>query len=75
MIDRIRALLGRPRPVEDVTPDPNVARTRDTGGGAHDDSDSASTTGTGHSADFVGRAAGQDEGFAGESGAEARNKK
>ncbi|SHK50139.1 hypothetical protein SAMN05443637_10758 [Pseudonocardia thermophila] len=87
MFDRLRALFGRPRPPEDVRPDAHTARSRETGGtdtdstdtdGTDTDStefgstDSAATTGTGRSEGFVGRVAGQDEGFAGETGAEAR---
>ena len=72
MFDRIRSLLGRPEPSEDVSPDAHTARTREEGGSARDDADSASTTGTGSSEEFVGRVAGQDEGFAGETGSEVR---
>ncbi|ODU03469.1 MAG: hypothetical protein ABS81_14255 [Pseudonocardia sp. SCN 72-86] len=73
MFDRLRALFGRPRTAEDdVRPDPGVARTRETGGRDTDAGDSGSTTGVGRSEDFVGRAGGQDEGFAGETGAEVR---
>lgn len=62
--------------------DPNLARTRESGGvdpsdknHPHDlgsDPDGGSTTGTDESQEFVGRAAGQDAGYAGETGAEAR---
>ncbi len=73
MFDRLRDLVRRPRTAEDdVRPDPHLARTRETGGGTRDDGDSASTTGTGTGQEFVGRVSGQDEGFAGETGAEAR---
>jgi len=48
------------------------ARFGDTGGSDRDDTDSASTTGTGRTAGFVGRVSGQDEGYAGETGAEVR---
>lgn len=37
-----------------------------------EDNDSAATTGTGRTGEYVGRVAGQDEGFAGETGAEVR---
>ena len=74
MLERLRDLFGKPRTAEDdVRPDPDVARTRQTGGRAADDGDSTSTTGVGRSEEFVGRAAGDDEGYAGETGAEARS--
>jgi hypothetical protein len=48
MLDRLRALLNRPRTAEDdVEPDTHVARTRETGGAPGDTGDRASTTGTG----------------------------
>ncbi|AEA24618.1 hypothetical protein Psed_2414 [Pseudonocardia dioxanivorans CB1190] len=73
MFDRIRALFGKPRTAEDdVRPDADVARTREAGGRDTERGDSGSTTGVGRSEEFVGRAAGQDEGFAGETGAEIR---
>ncbi|MGD9990650.1 hypothetical protein [Pseudonocardia sp.] len=73
MFDRLRSLFGKPRTAEDdVRPDPDVARTRETGGRVTEGGDSASTTGVGRSEEFVGRTAGQDEGFAGETGAEVR---
>lgn len=66
----------------DVAADPNLARTRETGGGdpdrksqPHDlgtDPDGGSTTGTDDNQEFVGRVSGQDVGYAGETGAEAR---
>lgn len=66
----------------DVEKDPNVARTRDAGGVDPDqkdrpdderaDPDGGSTTGTDENETFVGRVAGQDAGYAGETGAEAR---
>lgn len=57
----------------DVPDDPAEATGRPTGGdAAAEGADSASTTGTGESGVFVGRAAGQDEGYAGQTGAEAR---
>lgn len=68
----------------DVAADPQLARTRETGGTEpedkkhpHDDeagSDGASTTGTDENETFVGRVAGDDAGYAGETGAEARSK-
>jgi hypothetical protein len=66
----------------DVEADPQVARSRDTGGvdpdhkdrpdPRHGDPDGPSTTGTDENEEFVGRVAGQDSGFEGETGAEAR---
>jgi hypothetical protein len=73
MFDRLREKFSHPRTAEDdVEPDDNVARSRDTGGRDTDRGDSASATGVGGSGDFVGRAGGQDAGFDGETGAEAR---
>jgi hypothetical protein len=57
---------------DDVEPDGAVARTRATGGGPSDEPDAEATTGTGESGTFVGRVAGQDVGYAGETGAERR---
>jgi hypothetical protein len=66
----------------DVEVDPKVARSRDTGGvdpdekdradPRHGDPDGASTTGTDENETFVGRVSGQDAGYEGETGAEAR---
>ncbi|WP_448624178.1 hypothetical protein [Geodermatophilus sp. URMC 64] len=62
-----------PRPGEDdVDRDDAQALSRATGGGRSDQPDAASTTGAGESEEFVGRAAGQDVGHAGETGAERR---
>lgn len=62
-----------PRPGEqDVDRDDGEALTRATGGVESDTDDAAGTTGTGESEEFVGRVAGQDEGYAGETGAERR---
>ena len=73
MLERLRARLRRPRTAEDdVEPDTAVARTRETGGAPTEDHDSAGTTGTGHTEGYVGRVAGQDAGYAGETGAERR---
>jgi hypothetical protein len=73
MLDGLRRKLGLlPTAEEDVRADTATARTRETGGADRDDADSATTTGTGTSEEFVGRVAGQDEGAAGWSGAEAR---
>jgi hypothetical protein len=62
-----------PRPGEDdVDSDDAQALTRATGGGDSAAPDASSTTGTGGSETFVGRVAGQDVGYAGETGAERR---
>jgi hypothetical protein len=62
-----------PRPGEgDVDRDDAEALSRATGGGESDEPDAPSTTGTGESAGFVGRVAGQDVGYAEETGAERR---
>jgi hypothetical protein len=62
-----------PRPSEeDVEPDDAQALSRATGGGPSDEPDAAGTTGTGESDTFVGRVAGQDVGYAEETGAERR---
>ena len=58
---------------DDVETDRQVANSRATGGGDTAGGDSESTTGTGVNDEFVGRAGGQDEGYAGETGAEARS--
>ncbi|GAA4557825.1 hypothetical protein [Pseudonocardia xishanensis] len=78
MFERLRSLFGRPETAEDdVRPDTATARTRETGGRDTDSGDSATTTGTGASGEFVGRVAGQDAGADDsgvESGAEARRR-
>lgn len=57
----------------DVERDQNVARSRETGGRRpQGDDDEASTTGTTEDEEYVGRIAGDDPGYAGETGAEAR---
>jgi hypothetical protein len=57
----------------DVGEDPAVAGSRPAGGGHADHpGDSGSVTGTGETEVFVGRAAGLDEGYDEETGAEAR---
>jgi hypothetical protein len=62
-----------PRPgEEDVDRDGAEALTRATGGGSDDAPDAQATTGTGESDTFVGRVAGQDVGYAEETGAERR---
>ncbi len=75
LMDKVRGLLSRsPKNLEsDVAEDSHVAQSRATGGVDGDaGGDSASTTGTAPSEEFVGRVAGQDEGDVGLSGAEAR---
>lgn len=73
MLDKMKNALRRPDTAEDdVQPDPDLARSRETGGGAGDDEDRATTTGAGANEEFVGRVAGQDVGDDRESGAEAR---
>lgn len=65
----------RPKPhsESDVPADSAVAEARDTGGEpAADDPDALSTTGTGDTDEFVGRVAGDDPGYAEETGAERR---
>ena len=57
----------------DVDTDEALANARETGGGDHNEGDAEATTGTGQNEEFVGRVAGQDEGYAGETGAEARS--
>jgi hypothetical protein len=67
------AMHPDPRPGEgDVERDDAQALSRATGGGATEEPDAESTTGTGNSEIFVGRVAGQDVGYAGETGAERR---
>lgn len=63
-----------PRPGEDdVARDDGQALSRATGGVPDPDApDQGSTTGTTDSGEFVGRVAGQDVGYAGETGAERR---
>jgi hypothetical protein len=57
----------------DAGHDPRTAASRVTGGAhAEHRGDQGSVTGTGDTDTFVGRAAGLDEGYAGETGAEAR---
>ena len=58
---------------EDVGSDPALASSRATGGDHVELSDDrGSTTGTGRTDEFVGRVAGDDVGYAGETGAERR---
>jgi hypothetical protein len=60
---------------DDVAADPQVAASRVTGGVDDPDQDApdqASTTGTSDTPEYVGRIAGDDVGYAGETGAERR---
>jgi hypothetical protein len=62
---------------DDVTDDGALAQSRDTGGldrdgSATGDEDGVSTTGVDETDKFVGRVAGDDAGYAGETGAERR---
>jgi hypothetical protein len=72
----VLAMHGTSEP--DVELDPKVARTREAGGLDADhpvdpaEGDAPATTGTGVNDEFVGRVAGQDLGYAGTTGAEAR---
>ncbi len=60
-------------PEDDVADDETQARSRATGGAPDETAaDSQGTTGTGENEEFVGRAAGQDDGYEGETGAERR---
>jgi hypothetical protein len=61
---------------DDVARDPQVATSRATGGVDDDERDAddqASTTGTSETPEYVGRIAGDDVGYAGETGAERRS--
>lgn len=63
----------KPHSEADVPGDDALAQSRETGG--DDDAEGGdvnSTTGTGRTEEFVGRAAGDDPGYAGETGAERR---
>ena len=73
VLRRRHALTSDQRPgEEDLDRDDAQALSRATGGGPADEPDAATTTGTGESDEFVGRVAGQDAGYAGETGAERR---
>ncbi|MBP2367918.1 hypothetical protein [Pseudonocardia parietis] len=74
MVSKLKRMVDRlfgGGPAEDVEPDPNVANSRPTGEGRSESGDAPSTTGTGATGGYVGQVAGHDEGFAGETGAEA----
>jgi hypothetical protein len=61
------------RPEQDVAIDPGLASSRPFGGYHwHLSGDRGSVAGTGDTGEFVGRVAGDDLGYAGETGAEAR---
>jgi len=61
------------RSESDVPEDPHVAASRDTGGReTGGEPDKHSTTGTTRDGTYVGRVAGEDAGYAEETGAEAR---
>ena len=75
MFDALREKLThrKPRPESDAPGDTGVAWSRDEGGVPNPDApDQQSTTGTTPNEEFVGRAQGQDVGYAGETGAERR---
>lgn len=64
---------GDPRPgEEDVDRDDAQALSRTAGGGPSDAPDAGTTTGAGDAGEPVGRVAGQDLGYAEETGAERR---
>jgi hypothetical protein len=65
--------MTRDKGEADVAADPQVANSRRTGGEADESApDQASTTGTSPTPEYVGRIAGDDVGYAGETGAERR---
>ncbi|MET0189525.1 MAG: hypothetical protein ABW212_11035 [Pseudonocardia sediminis] len=70
MLDRLREKLGHDT-AEDVEKNPTLANSRPTGGADTQEGDSASTTGSGETGEYVGRVAGQPT-FDEESGAEVR---
>ena len=70
----IQRLKDRFQGEDDSPQDTGVAASRDTGGVEHDAyPDQQSTTGTTPDETYVGRVAGDDVGYAGETGAEARS--
>lgn len=73
----IRAILGSAgrterKPEGDVPTDPAVASSRETGGDPERSGTDATTTGPGENETYVGRIAGQDAGYADQTGAEKR---
>ena len=72
-VKKIGAWIRDLRSSADLGVDPASARSRETGGDARRPSgDSETTTGPGENETYVGRVAGQDVGYAGETGAERR---
>jgi hypothetical protein len=66
--------MSNKRTEDDTQDDDKLAQSRETGGVENDDDpNQASTTSTSPDADYVGRVAGDDVGYAGETGAEARS--
>lgn len=65
--------MTRKKSESDIEIDRDVARSRETGGVDHPSApDQASTTGSSRTSDYVGRIAGDDVGYAEETGAERR---
>lgn len=59
---------------DDVADDPRLAQARDRGGKPEQrDTDATSTTGVDRNEEYVGRVAGDDPGYSGETGAERRS--
>lgn len=77
-LGRLHALIARRRRADgesDVARDPQLARSRATGGLDSEAGDSAATTGTGANELFVGRVSGQDLGYTEPTGAEQRGRR
>jgi hypothetical protein len=73
VLDFLKRKRRDTRPEMDAPQDTGVAYSRDTGGEPDESAaDPNSTTGTTPNEEFVGRAEGQDVGYAGETGAERR---
>lgn len=76
LLEKLRSFFrrdARPRSEGDAPLDPATATSRATGGAQDRDGSDATTTGPGQNETFVGRVSGQDEGYAGETGAERRS--